>query len=112
MRIAAIAKAKKAQRVTVLDVRGLCSFCDYFVIASGTSFRQLNAIAQAVQEELAKDRIKSLSQVSSHDESGWVVLDFVSVLAHIFDKPTREFYSLEHLWSDARRVRIPRVKAI
>lgn len=90
-------------------MRGISSFCDYFVILSGTSLRQVNAIAQAIQEDLAKQRIKPLSKVSPNDESGWIVLDYASVVAHIFYKPTREFYSLERLWSDAKRVRIPRL---
>lgn len=89
-------------------MRSVCSFCDYFVILSGASLRQVNATAQAINEVLAKDRIKSLSKVSPNDESGWVVLDLASVVAHIFYEPTREFYSLERLWSDAKRVRIPR----
>lgn len=83
-------------------------FCDYFVIMSGNSLRQVNAIAEAIQQDLEKNKIKSLSKVSPTDESGWVVLDFVSIVAHIFHKPVREFYSLERLWSDAKRVRIPR----
>lgn len=89
-------------------MRSVCSFCDYFVILSGTSLRQLNAIAQTIEEDLAKDRIKPLSKVIANDESGWIVLDFAFVLAHIFYEPMREFYSLERLWSDAKRIRIPK----
>lgn len=92
----------------MLDVRKILSFCDFFVIQSANSLRQVNAIAQAVEEDLEKQGIKSLSKVSPNDESGWVVLDYVSVVAHIFYKPLREFYSLERLWNDAKRVRIPR----
>jgi len=84
------------------------NFCDYFVILTGTSLRQVNAVAQAIVDNLDKDRIKSLSKVSPNDESGWVVLDYTSVVVHIFYKPMREFYSLERLWSDAKKVRIPR----
>lgn len=87
-------------------MRVVCSFCDYFVIASGTSLRQVNAVAEAIQEDLFKDKIKSLSRFKAQDESGWIVLDYSAVVAHIFYKPMREFYSLEHLWSDAKRVRI------
>ena len=83
------------------------SFCDYFVILTGESLRQVNSFAQAIEEDLGKERIKSLSKVSPTDESGWVVLDYVSVVVHIFYKPMREFYSLERLWSDAKRVRVP-----
>ena len=88
-------------------MRSVSSFCDYFVILSCASLRQVNAVRQAIEDDLAKIRIKSLSKVCPNDESGWVVLDYSSVVAHIFYKPTREFYSLERLWSDAKRVRIP-----
>lgn len=108
LRIAAVAKSKKAKRIIVLDMRSVCGFCDYFVILSGTSLRQVNAVAQTIEEDLGKDKIKSLSKVSPNDESGWIVLDFAAVVAHIFYEPTREFYSLERLWSDAKRVRIPK----
>mgnify|MGYP001591332514 CR=1 FL=1 len=87
-------------------MRSVCSFCDYFVILSGTSLRQANAIAQAIEEDLAQYKIKSLSKVSAYDESGWIVLDFTSVVAHVFYEPLREFYSLERLWSDAKKIRI------
>jgi len=110
LRIASIARDKKAKKIVVLDLRKTAGFCDYFVILSATSMRQVNAIARAVQEDLAEDRLKSLSKVSANDESGWVVLDYVSVVAHIFYEPMREFYALERLWGDAKRVRIPRSK--
>ncbi|HTZ11738.1 MAG TPA: ribosome silencing factor [Candidatus Margulisiibacteriota bacterium] len=105
LRIAAVAKSKKAQKLVILDMAKVSSFCDFFIILNGTSLRQVNAIAQAISEDLEKDGIKSLSKVSPTDESGWVVLDFVSVVVHIFYKPMREFYSLERLWADAKRVR-------
>ncbi len=92
-------------------MRKVSSFCDFFVIASGNSMRQLNAIAAAVEEELAKSNIKSLSKGNPNDESGWVVLDYPGVVAHLFTTPMREFYALEHLWSDAKRVRVPSVKS-
>jgi len=95
--------------VVVLDMQKVSNLCSYFVILSGTSLRQISALAQAIEEDLAKDRIKPLSKVNPNDESGWVVLDFASVVVHLFHKPMREFYSLERLWSDAKRVRIPRL---
>ena len=89
-------------------MRQVSSFCDYFVILSASSLRQVNAIAKAIEEDLEKQRIKTLSKVKSNDESGWMVLDYVSVIVHIFYEPMREFYSLERLWSDAKKVRLPR----
>ena len=122
-RIVEVAKSKKAQKVVILDMQDISTFCDYFVILSGTSLRHVNALAKAIQEDLSrpslgavsdskegwgKNGIKSLSKISGNDESGWIVLDYVSVVVHIFYKPMREFYCLERLWSDAKRVRIPR----
>ena len=92
----------------ILDMRPACGFCDYLIIASGTSLRQVNAIARAIEEDLARDGIKPISATPANDESGWIVLDFLSLVAHIFYKPMREFYYLERLWSEAKRVRIPR----
>jgi ribosome-associated protein len=87
-------------------MRQVSNFCDYFVISSATSLRQTDTIARAIEEELNKEKISPLSKVSYGDDSGWVVLDFTSVVAHVFHKPLREFYSLERLWSDAKRLRL------
>lgn len=97
--------------MVILNVSKVCDFCDYFVIASGNSLRQTSAIAQAIQDDLETVGIKSLSRVSPSDESGWIALDFVSVIAHSFHKPMREFYALENLWSDAKKVRITAAKS-
>jgi ribosome-associated protein len=86
-------------------MRHICSFCDYFVIASGTSNRQVLAIAQAIEEDLTAEKIRAHSHVSSEDQSGWLVLDYSSVVVHVFYKPVREYYALERLWSDAKKVR-------
>ena len=86
-------------------MRKVATFCDYFVIASGTSSRQVNAIAHGIEEALIDKKIKPLSKIPSNDESGWVALDFVSVIAHIFYKPMRDLYSLERLWADAKKVK-------
>lgn len=92
--------------MVILDLKRVAAFCDYFVIAGATSKRQVNAVAQAVAEDLNKVKIKPLSPLLLNDDSGWVVLDFNSVIVHIFYEPMREFYGLERLWSDAKKVRI------
>lgn len=106
--IASIARSKKAQKVHILDMRQVCGFCDYFLIAGGTSLRHTNAVAEAIADELAKLKIKPRYKVSYNDESGWIVLDYSNVVAHIFYKPVRDFYDLERLWSDAKKIRIPK----
>jgi len=90
----------------VLDMREVCNFCDYFVLASGSSLRQVNALGSMIEEEMQKQGDRSLSTLPANDASGWIVLDYSSVVVHLFNAPLREFYDLEHLWSDAKRVRI------
>ena len=92
-------------------MRPIPSFCEYFVIISAGSLRQVNAISDAVQSFLIKEKVKPLSPIGSNDESGWIVLDYSSVVVHVFYKPVREFYALEHLWSDAKKVRIKKIPA-
>ena len=106
MKVANAAKEKKALKTVVLDMRELSSFCDYFVITSGNSLRQVNAIIEGIEERLAAEGIKPLSRPQGNDESGWMVLDYRSVVAHVFHKPLRDFYALEELWSDAKKVRV------
>lgn len=92
----------------MLDLRKVSSFCDYFVILSGKSIRQVGAFREAIEDDLAREGVKPLSgSNSSQDESGWAVLDFSDVVAHIFYEPKRDFYALERLWSEAKKVRIP-----
>ncbi|HOU36072.1 MAG TPA: ribosome silencing factor [Candidatus Omnitrophota bacterium] len=107
LQIARLARGKKALKVMVLDMRKVCNFCEYFVIASGSSLRQVNAIAEHIDQEMKKEGERSLSTVPANDASGWIVLDYSSIVVHIFHAPLREFYDLEHLWSDAARVRVP-----
>jgi ribosome-associated protein len=106
--IALLAREKKAEDIVVLDMRKACNFCDYFVLLSGESMRQVNSFAEAITGDLRRYSVKSLSKISSYDESGWVVLDFSSVVVHVFYAPKREFYALEHLWQDARKVALRR----
>ena len=106
LQIARFAKDKKALKVMVLDMRTVCNFCEYFILTSGSSLRQVNALANNIDDEMKKDGLRSLSAVPANDSSGWIVLDYSSVVVHLFHAPVREFYDLEHLWSDAKRVRI------
>ncbi|MCX7661523.1 MAG: ribosome silencing factor [Candidatus Omnitrophica bacterium] len=103
-----MSRGKKAERIKVLDMRRVCNFCDYFVVLETDSLRQLNALAKTIQEELDKKDIKPLFPHQGEDESGWIVLDYFSVIVHLFHSPLREFYDLEHLWQEAKRVKVPK----
>jgi ribosome-associated protein len=93
-------------------MRAVCDFCDYFVIAGGTSTTHIRAIADAVKETLEKQAVKTLSNRPSDEDSGWLVLDYSGVVVHIFNKPMRDFYALERLWSDAGKVRASSTKRL
>jgi ribosome-associated protein len=97
---------KKAMHVVALDVRELTSIADVFIICSGRSNRQVSAIAEHIERELRRHKIKPLS-VEGTAEGHWVLMDYGHVIIHVFFDPVREFYDLEGLWSDARRIPIP-----
>ncbi len=84
-------------------MKGVASFCDFFIILSGDSHRQVRALADALQEELSKKKIKVYRRQDDREFS-WIVLDFFDIVVHIFYKEVREFYSLERLWADAERI--------
>lgn len=94
----------KALDLVVLDVTGLSSFSDFFVICSGKSSRQVQGIADNIQESLRKEGIRPLG-IEGHREGQWVLMDYGDVIVHVFYEPVRLLYDLESLWSEARRVR-------
>jgi ribosome-associated protein len=100
------ALGKKARNLVVLDVHDLTSIADVFIICSGNSNRQVNAIAEHIQRDLKKKRVRPLS-VEGLKEGHWVLLDYGNVILHIFYEPVREFYDLEGLWADANRIVTP-----
>jgi len=97
---------KKALNLIVLDVRDLTSIADVFIICSGRSDRQVNAIADSIVAKLKKHKIKPLS-VEGTGEGHWVLLDYGHVVIHVFYEPVREFFDLEGLWADAKRITTP-----
>jgi ribosome-associated protein len=102
---------KKAMNPVVLDVRGLTSVSDVFIICSGRSNRQVLAIADDIQVKLKKHGIKPLS-VEGKTEGHWVLLDYGHVVIHVFYEPVRTFYDLEGLWIDAKRIKIENLPAV
>jgi ribosome-associated protein len=100
------ASAKKALNLVVLDVSELTSIADLFIICSGRSNRQVNAIADSIIVGLKKHEIKPLS-VEGTGEGHWVLLDYGHVVIHVFYEPVREFFDLEGLWADAKRITPP-----
>jgi ribosome-associated protein len=97
---------KKSYDLVLMDVREATSIADYFLICSGRSDRQVQTIAQGIEENLAQLGIKPIS-VEGLSRGQWVLMDFSDVIVHIFYQPIREFYDLEALWAQAPRVELP-----
>ena len=101
---AQIASDNRAYNIVILDLREVTQFFDFFVIASGTSRRQMHAVSEEIDHEF-EDRLgdKRLS-ISGYRESRWIVLDYGDIIVHLFEPETREFYALEELWGKAKIV--------
>ena len=99
------AQGRKVKNLVLLDVRGLSSIADFFIICSGRSNRQVSAIADFIQMDLKSEGIRPLS-VEGKKEGHWVLLDYGHVILHVFYEPLRDFYDLESLWIDAQRINI------
>lgn len=98
-----VASDTKAEDLVVLDLRGLATFTDYFVIMSGRSTRHVQGLAEAIEGELSAKRITT-KNCEGLSEGLWVLLDFDDLVIHIFYHDTRTFYDLEGLWHDAPRI--------
>jgi len=102
-RIVEVAEDKKAADIVLLDLAGLTTIADYFVICSGGSERQLAAIADGILEALRAEKVRPIGR-EGEPASHWVLVDFGSVIVHIFTPPERDFYQLEKHWSEARTI--------
>jgi ribosome-associated protein len=101
-RIAAIASDRKAIDIRVIDLRGIVSYTDFFVICSGNTERQTKAIHDAIYENLKHDENRLLPRrAEGVGESRWILLDYLDVVAHIFTQEAREYYRLDQLWGEA-----------
>jgi ribosome-associated protein len=94
---------KKAQDALVLDLRHTPAFTDFFFLCSGQNARQVQAIADAVEQALRARGIRP-SHIEGYERAEWILMDFFSFIVHVFTPQTRAFYSLERLWGDAERV--------
>jgi ribosome-associated protein len=96
---------KKAEDVRVLDIRGLASYADFLVLMSAGSDRQVNAIADAVDDVLRKNEYRPIG-VEGLGAGSWILIDAVDIVVHVFQADAREFYDLDSLWADAKRVKV------
>lgn len=98
------AQANNGRDIVILDMRNVTALFDYFVIATGTSQRQISAMSDEIQFKLENELNDKRYSNHSVDRSNWIVLDYGTVVIHLFDEDSRQFYSLEALWGDSPRV--------
>ena len=101
-----LADNRKAEDILVLDVRTLSSVTDFFVIASGTNERQVQAISDEIYETLKKAG-STTARVEGYKTAEWILLDYGDFVVHVFEQKARSFYDLERLWRESRRVDLP-----
>ena len=106
VKAARTARDNRCSDIVVLDLRGLSNTTDYFVITTGTSNRQMRTVADEVSKA-AKEAGHMRFGLAGYEQARWIVLDFIDVVVHIFDQEYRDYYDLEMLWGDAKRVRLP-----
>lgn len=99
----AAALKKKAFDILALDIRAYTTVADYFVICSGSSNRQVQAIAESIELDLKKHRFYPLG-IEGFTHGSWILIDYGDIVMHIFYQPVREFYELERLWAEAPRL--------
>ncbi|PYU96285.1 MAG: ribosome silencing factor [Acidobacteria bacterium] len=99
------AQDRKAVDLDLLDLKGVGSFTDFFLICSGTSSRHIQAISDAIMEQLEKSGV-SPQHVEGYAEAQWILMDYLDFVVHIFSEQARRFYDLEWLWKRATRVKV------
>ncbi len=104
---AAYAANKKAEELSLLEVKQVSSLTDYLLICNGRSDRQVQAIAEEIKVQMKKDHGIAPLAVEGMDDGRWVLLDYGSVMVHVFQEPVRRFYDLDGLWAEAPQVDIP-----
>jgi ribosome silencing factor RsfS/YbeB/iojap len=99
------AESKKATDIKVLDLRGVTSFADFFVICTGSNSRQVQAISDEVGLQMKQEARELPISLEGYDQAEWVLIDYGDLLVHVFSPKAREYYDLERLWRSAKTVR-------
>ena len=97
----------KGHEINLLDLREIeNTVCDYFIICEGTSNTQVNAIVNSIQKKVSKEHKDNPWHIEGNDNAEWVLMDYVNIVVHVFQKHIREYYDIESLWGDAKTTQI------
>ena len=105
--IARVIEETRGKDIRVLDLRSVTEVFDYFVIATGSSRRQMHAVSDEIERIVKANWGDEKRGIEGYNESRWIVIDYGDVVVQLFDSDSRDYWDLEHLWSDAKRVELP-----
>ena len=105
--ISRIIEETRGKDVRILDLRSVTEVFDYFVIATGSSRRQMHAVSDEIERVVKAEWGDEKRGIEGYDESRWIVIDYGDVIVQLFDADSRQYWDLEHLWSDAKHVELP-----
>ena len=105
--IARVIEETRGKDIRVLDLRSVTEVFDYFVIATGSSRRQMHAVSDEIERIVKANWGDEKRGIEGYNESRWIVIDYGDVVVQLFDSDSRDYWGLEHLWSDAKRVELP-----
>ncbi len=105
--IAKVIEETRGKDIRVLDLRSVTEVFDYFVIATGSSRRQMHAVSDEIERIVKANWGDEKRGIEGYNESRWIVLDYGDVVVQLFDSDSRDYWDLEHLWGDAKRVELP-----
>lgn len=94
---------KKAEDIQLIDISGISTIADYFVITNGANRSQIQALSDSVEEKLSASEIRP-KNIEGYNSANWILLDYNDIIVHIFDKESRGFYDLERMWRDGKAV--------
>jgi ribosome-associated protein len=105
--IARVIEETRGKDIRVLDLRSVTEVFDYFVIATGSSRRQMHAVSDEIERIVKANWGDEKRGIEGYNESRWIVIDYGDVVVQLFDSDSRDYWDLEHLWGDAKRVELP-----
>jgi len=101
------ASDKKALKLAAIDLREIASFTEFFIIAGGTNQRQVQAISDEIEEQLKKQLSARPIRIEGYNSAEWILMDYGDFVVHVFEQKARDFYDLERLWREAKKVSLP-----
>ena len=100
------AEDKKGARIRILDINRISTIADYFILITGFNSNQVQAIADHIEEEMSMKHDLKPRQIEGYKNAGWILMDYETIVVHVFSEENRSFYDLDRIWSDAEEIQV------